>query len=180
LLVNRTTVFPDVGGFKADSFDHLIGLEITCPGLDARWRHLVINAVVAPDGASAELTVHSYPPAGISLDRGIRVVTWLPPAHVKAHDPEGNELAAVRLDAPLQPGQAVELGGKHYRVRGEPTWPHRHPVAGTCRGAIDWQHVVLIEDPQPPHLPTPAPARGGGHDGQNGTEAANSASRPVV
>jgi hypothetical protein len=159
LLIIRTIVYPDVppqggGGYRPDTFDHLMHLRIACPGLDASWQHTLIDATVAADGASAELTLHSEPPPGVSLDRSIRVVTWQPAAHIKAHDTAGKLLATTKLDAPLQPGQLIELGGKPYRVADEPTWPGRHPVHGTCRADIDWQHVTLVADPQPPHEPT--------------------------
>lgn len=185
MFVIKLITFPEIppqangaGGFRPDSFEHMLGMVIDCPGLDARWRHQLIDYTVAADRASAELVVHSTPPEGVSLDRSLRIVTWLPAAHVKAHDAKGTELAAVRLDAPLQAGQLVELGGKHYRVAEQPTWPHRHPVSGTCRGDIDWQHVTLVEDPQPAHLPTPA--QGGGSDSQNSPETAHPGNRPMV
>lgn len=164
LYLFRTVVFPDVsplpegggGGFQPGSFQHLMHLRIQLPGLDPAWEHTLVNAVVAPDGASAELTVQTSAPPHVSLDRSLRIVTWQPAAHVKAHDAEGNELAAVRLDAPLHAGQHVELGGVRYRVAPDPSWPHRDPDSGMCTDSLDWQHVTLIPDPLPAALPTHA------------------------
>lgn len=158
------TVFPDVpvtddgrGGFTPDSFAHLLGLEVTMPGLDRAWHHTVVGANVATDRNSAELTVHSTPRAPKSLDRGIRLSTWLPAAHIKAHDENGTELAVARLDAPLQLGEHVEVAGERYRVVGplehREMWPHRHPESGSCHKGIDYQHVTLASDPAPVHLP---------------------------
>ncbi|MGH7743341.1 MAG: hypothetical protein ACREQ5_00765 [Candidatus Dormibacteria bacterium] len=157
MLTNQHRVFPDVGGFPPGSFDHLLQRRVDMPGLDPGWEHTLIGAVVEPDGSSAVLTIHSEPRQVLSLDRSLRIVSWQPPAHVRAHTPDGEVLCETRLDAPLSPGQLVEMGGVTYRVAaGEPheLWPHRDRVTGVCRDTVDWQHVVLIPDPQPAHHPT--------------------------
>jgi hypothetical protein len=146
------------GGFTPDSFADMRHREVAVPGLDPAWHHTLVGVTVAQDRNSAELVIHCAPRAPKSLDRGIRLVTWLPAAHVKAHDADGNELAVTKLDAPLQLGQHVEVAGVRYRVTGPHThgemWPHRDPDSGTCHQGIDYQHVTLNEDPEPPHLPT--------------------------
>ena len=160
-LHTRVTVYPDLpvqegserGGFATDSYRDLLGCEVTMPGLDPQWTHTVIGADVAPDRNSAELVFHSAPKAPKSLDRALRIVTWLPPAHIKAHDRDGTELAVTKLDAPLQLGQYVEVAGQRHRVA-EVTWPHRDPDSGTCHEGLDYQHVTLVEDPEPAHEPT--------------------------
>ena len=174
MIVARVTVFPEIppqpnggGGFVPGSFDHMLHLRVDLPGLDRAWEHTLIDATVAEDRGSAELTVHSVPRAALTLDRSLRIVTWTPPAHVRAHDTDGNVLAEGRFDAPLQPGQAVEVNGcpecgragGAYRVapaEDHELWPHRDRATGVCRGAIDWQHVRLVAEPQAPHHPTPA------------------------
>lgn len=163
----RATVFPGVpvqedgrGGYAPDSFVNLLHLEVELPGLDRAWHHTLVGVTVAPDRNSAELVIHSTPRAPKSLDRGLRLSTWLPAAHVKAHDAEGAELAVTKLDAPLQLGEHVEVAGKRYRVAGPQDhgemWPHRHPDSGSCHVGIDYQHVILHEDPEPAHQPTAA------------------------
>jgi hypothetical protein len=155
LLTITVTTAPEVpGSLRPDAFEHLLHLAIDCPALDAAWTHTLIDYQVALDGNSARLTVHSAPPRGVSLTHGIRLVSWVPAAHVKAHAPDGTELAAVRLNAPLQPGQPIEIGDKAYLVSGEPTWPHRDPETGVCRGDIDWQHVTVTEAVAPLRAPT--------------------------
>lgn len=158
----RVTVFPDIpvqpnggGGFPPEAFQDLIGLEIHMPGLDKSWVHTLTAATVAEDRNSAELTCHSTPMAAKSLDRALRIVTWQPAAHVRAHDRDGTEVAVTKLDAPLQRGELVEVAGEVHRVV-DTAWPHRHPETGVCHEGIDYQHVTLVPDPQPVHLPTPA------------------------
>lgn len=158
----RVTALPSIpvqqdgrGGFPPDSFIHLLGREVEMPGLDKTWHHTVVAATVAADRDSAELTLHSAPRAPKSLDRGLRLATWLPAAHIKAHDPDGTELAVAKLDAPLQLGEHVEVAGERYRVASV-DWPHRDPDSGTCHHGIDYQHVELHPDPEPAHLPAPA------------------------
>lgn len=157
----RVTVFPDIpaqphggGGFPVTSFADMVGREVTMPGLDPQWTHTVTSATVAQDRNSAELVFHSAPHAPKSLDRHLRIATWLPPAHIKAHDQDGTELAVTKLDAPLQVGEYVEVGGERHRVH-EVTWPHRDPDSGTCHEGLDYQHVTLVADPEPDHLPVP-------------------------
>lgn len=163
----RVTVYPDIpvqeegrGGFAPDSFTNLMHLEVDFPGLDRAWHHTLVGVSVAPDRNSAELVMHSAPRAPKSLDRGLRLSTWLPAAHVKAHDDSGTELATVKLDAPLQLGEHVEVAGKRYRVAGPrehgEMWPHRHPETGVCHRGIDYQHVTLVADPEPAHEPIKA------------------------
>ena len=139
----RVTVFPDIpvqpnggGGFPPEAFGDLIGLEIHMPGLDKAWVHTLTAAQVADDRDSAELTCHSTPIAPKSLDRALRVVTWQPAAHVRASDRDGTELAVTKLDAPLQRGELVEVGGEAHRVV-DTAWPHRHPETGVCHQGID-------------------------------------------
>lgn len=163
MLVIQTRVFPEIppqphggGGFTPTSFDHLLHHDVALPGLDTTWTHTLVDAHVAEDRASALLTVHSRPRAVTSLDRSLRIVTWQPAAYVRAHDQAGDVLTEVRQDAPLQPGQVVELGAKTYRVapaKDHELWPHRHPDTGVCRGDIDWQHVTLVPEDPPAHLP---------------------------
>ncbi len=147
----RITAFPDVpvsddgrGGFAPDSFTDLMHLEVELPGLDRAWHHTLVGVAVAADRNSAELTVHSTPRAPKSLDRGLRLSTWLPAAHIKAHDENGTELVVAKLDAPLQVGEHAEM------------WPHRHADSGSCHKGIDYQHVTLTSDPAPVHQPTAA------------------------
>lgn len=154
MLTVQVTVFPDVlpehgGGFRPGSFDHMLHLQIHQPGLDPGWEHTLVDALVADDGASANLTIHSQPHTGVTVDRVLRLVTWQPAAHVRAHDTDGNVIAEARLDAPLQPGQLVEFDGRRHRVapaEHHELWPHRDTETGICRGERDWQHVVLIDD----------------------------------
>jgi hypothetical protein len=163
MLVIRTTVRPDVlphpggGGFTPTSFDHLMGHDVHVPGLDnIGWSHTLIDARVTDDGSSAELTYHCTPKGVGPLDHGVRVVSWQPPAYVRAHDTDGGVLAEVRRDAPLQVGEQVELGGVFYRVapaEHHHMWPHRDPATGVCKGTIDWQHVTLTPEDRPAHLP---------------------------
>ena len=156
VVVQHLQVFPDVGAFRPDSFEHLLHKLVTMPSLDPAWHHTVIDAQVPPGGSHAVLTVHSEPKAVLSLDRSLRIVGWEPPAHIRAHDRDGTVLAEARALAPLQPGQLVELGGDTWRVapaEDHELWPHRDPDSGVCRGDIDWQHVTLTPEPQPPHLP---------------------------
>lgn len=163
----RATVFPDIavaedgrGGFAPDSFGNLLHLEVELPGLDRAWHHTLVGVTVAPDRNSAELVIHSAPRAAKSLDRGLRLATWLPAAHVKAHDAEGTELAVTKLDAPLQLGEHVEVAGQRYRVVGPHShgemWPHRHPETGVCHEGLDYQHVTLEADPAPAAQPITA------------------------
>lgn len=155
-VVQHVRVFPDIGTFPPGSFDHLLHKLVTMPGLEPTWDHTVIDAEIAPGGGSALLTIHSEPQVVLSLDRSLRIVGWEPPAHIRAHDRDGNVLVETRAPAPLQPGQVVELGGDTYRVapaEDHELWPHRHPDTGVCRGDIDWQHVTLVPEPRPAHLP---------------------------
>ena len=91
----------------------------------------------------------------MSLDRSLRIVSWTPAAHIRAHDKHGTVLCETRMDAPLQPGQVVELDGRTWRVANatdDQLWPHRNEH-GVCRGDIDWQHVTLLPEDTPAHLP---------------------------
>jgi hypothetical protein len=160
MFETRVTVFPDVpvqpsgaGGFTPDSFTNMMHLEIEMPGLDRHWQHTLVAVTVAEDRNSAELTCHSTPKAPKSLDRGLRIVTWLPPAHIRAHDQDGTEVAVTKLDAPLPVGEFVEVGGVRHRVAAA-DWPHRNPDTGICHEGLDYQHVTLVPDPEPAHLPT--------------------------
>jgi hypothetical protein len=161
LFITRVQVFPEVppeqgGGFTPSSFDHLMHLQVHQPGLDPTWEHTLVAAHVEPDRTSAELTLHSTPGPALSLDRHLRIVTWQPAAHVRGHDTDGNVIVETKLDAPLHPGQVVEVGGKPHRVapaEDHELWPLRHPETGICRGDLDWQHVTLVPEPQPPHHP---------------------------
>lgn len=153
MLAIRVTVFPDVGGFPPASFDHLRHLEVHLPGLDPGWAHTLIDAQVAAGGGSADLTLHSQPRVGVALDRGLRIVTWQPAAHIRALAEDGTELAVTKLDAPLQVGQRVEVAGERHRVV-EESWPGRHPRTGVCHEGLDYQHVTLVLDPEPLHHPT--------------------------
>jgi hypothetical protein len=163
LFITRVQVFPGIppdrgGGFTPRSFDHLMHLEVTYPGLDPAFAHTLVEADVLDGGSSAELTLHSSPRGMLALDRHLRVVTWQPAAHVRGHDPEGNVIVETKLDAPLHPGQVVEVGGKPHRVapaEHHELWPHRDKATGVCRGAIDWQHVTLIPEDPPPAVPQP-------------------------
>lgn len=158
----RVTVYPDVtvqengaGGFLPNSFRDMMHLEIMLPGLDPAWHHTLVGVQVADDRNSAEVTLHSSPQEVTVLDGGLRVVTWLPAAHIKAYDPDGNELATTKTNAPLQVGQHVEVGSQRHRVA-KVNWPHRDPDSGACHGLIDWQHATLTPDPEPAHLPVAA------------------------
>lgn len=152
----RVQVFPDIpNGFTPTSLADLLHREIHLPGLDPAWTHTLVDVAVATDGGSAELTVHSQPRAPLSLDHHLRVTSWQPAAHIRAHDQDGNQLAEVKLDAPLRKGQLVELGGTTYKVM-DHSWPGRDPVSGCCTGTIDWQHAVLRPQPQPAHVPVAA------------------------
>lgn len=153
-ITARVIVTPDVGQFRSTTFDDLLRKGIHQPGLDPQWRHTLIGVQVAPDGSHAELTIHSEPHIATSLTNELRIVSWEPDARVRAHDEDGNELAAVALPAPLRVGERVTVGPDTYRVTREPTWPHRDPNTGRCKDTIDWQHVVLTPDPQPAHTPT--------------------------
>lgn len=159
-FVARVTVRPDVGRFQPTSFRELLQRRIELPGLDRVWNHTLVDVQVAPDGSSAELTVHSEPVHALSLDRGLRVVQGVPAAHVRVHDEAGQVLAETRLAAPLQPGQEVELGGVAHRVVGIPTWPGRHPDTGHCAGDLDWQHVTVRSSPRPVVAPTAVDEQG--------------------
>lgn len=150
----RITVRPDAGRFQPTSFRELLQRRIELPGLDRVWDHTLIDVTVAPDGSSAELTVHSEPQHALSLDRNLRVVQGVPPAHVRVHDEQGQVITEARLAAPLQPGQEVELGGIAHRVVGMPSWPGRHPETGHCAGDVDWQHVTVRASPRPTVAPT--------------------------
>lgn len=161
MLTVRVTVIPEIppehgGGFRPGSFDHLLHLEVHQPGLDPSWEHTLVDAHIVPGGATADLTLHSQPRPGLSLDRNLRIVTWQPAAHIRAHDVDGNVVAETKLDAPLQPGQLVEVAGKPHRVapaEDHELWPHRHPDTGICRGDLDVQHVTLT--PEKPMAITP-------------------------
>ncbi len=149
----RITLSPDIpGGFRPTTFDHLLQHRIELPGLDRQHVHTLIHADVAADGNAAELTIHSEPIAPLSLDQGIRFVNGTPHARVKAVTPDGEELAAVQLMAPLRKGQRVAIGESEYVVA-DTGWPLRHPRTGVCSGEIDWQHATLI--PVDPGSPTP-------------------------
>lgn len=150
----RITVHPDAGTFQPASFRELLQRHVELPGLDRVWTHTLIDVTVAPDGSSAELTVRSEPVHALSLDRNLRVCQGVPPAHVRVHDEHGAVLVEVRMAAPLQPGQEVELAGVAHRVVGEPSWPGRHPEHGYCAGDLDWQHVVVRPSPRPAVAPT--------------------------
>lgn len=152
----RITLSPATadGRFRSDSFDHLLHQEVGVPGLDPTWAHTLVGAATT-DGTAMELVIYSTPRAATSLDRGLRLATWQPPAHVKAHDEDGTELAVSKLNAPLAVGEPVEVNGTRYRVH-EATWPHRDPDSGTCHEGLDYQHVTLVADPQPAHEPTAA------------------------
>lgn len=155
----RITVYPDVppdrgGGFLPTSFTDLLHMRIELPGLDPAWTHTLVGVEVADDRSSAELTVHSEPTTPLSLDRHLRIADPMPPARIKAFGRDGTLLAHAHLPAPLQAGQLVTVGGRHYRVAAEPTWPHRDPDSGAVQGdTLDWQHVTLTPDDPPPHLP---------------------------
>jgi hypothetical protein len=156
----RFIVTPEVppehgGGFAHDSFNDLLHREVTQPGLDPAWAHTLVAVAVADDRSHAEVTVHSAPRAPKSLDRNLRLATWQPAAHIKAHDEDGAELALAKLDAPLQVGEHVEVAGQRHRVAAV-DWPHRDPDSGTCHVGLDYQHVTLAPDPAPAHLPTEA------------------------
>lgn len=156
----RVTVYPDTGTFQPSSFRDLVQRQVELPGLDGTWTHTLIDVTVAPDGSSAELRVHSEPAHALSLDASMRVLQGVPPARVRVHDEAGTVLHECALSAPLHPGQRVELGGAEYHVVGLPEWPGRHPEYGVCLGDLDWQHVTVRPDPQPPHVPTASTEQG--------------------
>lgn len=159
VVVGMFTITPGVhpdngGGYQPDSFRELLHHEIQLPGLDRAWSHTLIDVTVADDRASAQLVVHSAQELAMNLDHGLSVVTAQPKAHVRAHDADGNLLAEVKLDAPLQPGQLVTARGDLYRVGPDVTYPYRAPTGCCARGSLDWQHVTLVPDPRPAHEPT--------------------------
>lgn len=158
----RITVYPDVpaqpdgrGGFTPSSFADLLQHEIHLPGLDPAWTHTLVAVAVAEDRSSAELAVVSEPLTALSLDRNVRIVNGTPAAHVRVVTVGGVVLAESTYPAPLYISQEVEIGGTHYLVQSV-DWPGRHPELGVCEGDIDWQHAVVVEQPRPAPLPTPA------------------------
>jgi hypothetical protein len=156
----KVVLTPDVpGGFRPDTFTHLLQRQVHVPGLDRGYLHTLIAAAVAEDGDSAELTIHSQAYAAKSLDRGIRFLNGTPPAHVRVfhHEAtgEGEHLAEVQLPAPLRQGQRVELGGQEFVVQRH-SWPGRCPERGVCEGDVDWQHAHLVPVEPVSMMPTPA------------------------
>src|SRR4051812_10091066 len=97
------------------------------PGLDTRYVHTLVAAVVAGDGDSAVLTVHSEPVAPTNLGEGIRFMNGTPMARVRVLDPDGVSLIAeTQLNAPLQDGQRIAVGEYEYVVMAS-QWPGRDP-----------------------------------------------------
>lgn len=130
-------------GFKPDSFDHLLQLEIQLPGLDTRYTHTLMSARVAGDGNAAELTVQSEPVAAMAVDQGIRFVNGTPTAKVRVVTDDGvSLLAETQLNAPLRPGQRIAIGEDEYQITAD-EWPHRDDT-GMCRGEVDWQHAYAV------------------------------------
>lgn len=146
-------IAPDVpGGFRQGTFDHLLQQRISLPVLNLQYVHTLLGARVAEDGNSAALLVHSAPIAPMRMDRHLRVVNGVPPAHVRAVGPDGEVLHEAQLAAPLRTGQRIQLGDQEYYV-GNHEWPGRHPDTGVCVGAVDWQHVTLTPIAPEPTAP---------------------------
>lgn len=156
-------IAPDMpGGFNAHTFDHLIQQRISLPVLNLQYVHTLLGARVAEDGSVAQLLVRSEPIAPMRMDRHLRVLNGVPPAHVRAVTPDGEVVHEAQLSAPLRPGQKIQIGSQDYYV-GQHEWPGRHPETGVCHGAVDWQQVTvtpIAPEPSGPvlaELPAPAP-----------------------
>ena len=163
-FTTRITVYPDIavqpngsGGFQPDSFAELLQREIHLPGLDPRYTHTLVDVVVAADRDSAELKVQSQPPATLSLDRSLRVVSGTPTAWVRVVDQVGTTLAEGQFPAPLRPSQRVAVGDDQYLVQAV-SWPGRDPQTGVCTGGIDWQVATVLAQPRPATIPVAAAA----------------------
>jgi hypothetical protein len=143
----RIRLRPDIprargGGFRTNSFDHLLQKQVELAGLDHRYIHTLIDAAVADDGDSVELTIHSQPRAPKDLTVAFRVINGTPAAAVRAVTPDGEVLAEAHLPAPLQAGQRVQIGQNEYSVV-RTNWPGRDPATGVCTGDLDWQHCEV-------------------------------------
>lgn len=146
------SVFPDTIAFPPDAFADLLQREISLPSLARDWTHTLVDIAVADDGSVAHLRVLSEPPHPIPMDDALRIVTTTPAARVRVVDEAGEQLVEGAYPAPLQEGQRVAVGDRHYVVVSV-DWPGRDPISGTCRGAIDWQVATVSAEPVPPQLP---------------------------
>lgn len=144
----RVTAIPDAGGFRPDTFDHVLQREIELPPLNPTYRHTLIAAEVADDGTSAQLVVRSDPPEATSLDGGLRLIDGTPPAWVRVVDDAGTVLVEGAYPAPLRAGQDVAVGADHFTVA-DVSWPGRNPDTGVCSGDVDWQVAKVTPAGQP-------------------------------
>jgi hypothetical protein len=153
----KVVITPDIpGGFRPDTFHHLLQLRIMLPGLDTRYIHTLIGAQVAGDGDSAELTVHSEAIAPTNLTEGLRFLNGTPMARVRVLDPDGvSLLAETQLNAPLREGQRIAIGDDEYQVM-TTDWPGRDRATGVCHGDVDWQHAYAWPAEAPAALPVAA------------------------
>src|SRR5207302_4039881 len=128
------------GGIQADSFTEWIGHQVEITGLDGAYRHVLTAVENSEDGTWSRLTVQSGRDEGPELVANMSVIMGTPKAKVRAvHHETGDELVVTQLDAPLQPGQPVTIGGQPHIVV-DVAHPDRDPDTGTAP-VEDVQHV---------------------------------------
>lgn len=145
------TLFAPRGGFDATTFTEWIGHEVKVSGLDPAMRQMLTRVENHEDGQRSTLTVQIGRDEGPELQANLSVIMGTPKAMVRAvHHETGDELVTTMLDAPLQPGQPITIGGQPHLVV-DVTHPARDPETGTAP-VEDVQHVRVQPVDLPPDI----------------------------
>ncbi|MFD2421655.1 hypothetical protein [Amycolatopsis pigmentata] len=141
------------GGIQPDSFQEWIGHEVEITGLDRAYRHVLKAVENSEDGTWSRLTVATGRDEGPELVANLSVIMGTPKAKVRAvHHETGDELVTTTLDAPLQPGQPVTIGGESHIVV-DVAHPNRDETGSVPdQGLDDVQHVKVAPVDLPPEV----------------------------
>ena len=162
----KVTLHAPRGGFTNTTFTEWLGHEIQVTGLDPACRQVLTAVENHEDGQHSTLTVQVGREEGPELVANLSVIMGTPKAKVRAvHHETGDEMVTTMLDAPLQPGQPVTIGGKPHMVV-DVAHPNRNPETGTAT-VEDVQHATV----QPVDVPAEVFSLGAIPDGLAGIAA---------
>lgn len=168
----EVTLHAPRGGFQPTTFTEWIGHEVKVTGLDPACRQVLTAVENNEDGRHSTLTVQVGREEGPELQANLSVIMGTPKAKVRAvHHETGDELVTTWLDAPLQPGQPVTIGGEPHLVV-DVAHPARDPESGAAGPAgpspvEDVQHARM----QPVDMPSEIFSLGAIPDGLAGIVA---------
>lgn len=138
-------------GFNAEAWVGMSGNRVHVPGLDPAFHHILRSVEISPDRKTVTLVVDTERPPMLELARHLSTLDG-PKAMVRTiHADTGETLTEGALDAFLQPGQPVSIGGAPHTVT-TVDHPNRHTDHGTVDGGIDWQIATVQPQPEPDPL----------------------------